>query len=75
MPSMRTRTKPALRASSNSSRNSPLRFSALGASSVTWVFAGSAASSSTTSAAERALTAPPHWWQRCSPTRAYSTRR
>src|ERR1043165_2066338 len=31
MPSIRTRTKPALRSSRNSSRNSPLRFSALGA--------------------------------------------
>ena len=41
MPSMRTRTKPALRSSANSSRNSPLRFSALGASSVTWVLSGS----------------------------------
>ena len=41
MPSMRTRTKPALRSSSNSSRNSPLRFSTFGASSVTCVLSGS----------------------------------
>ncbi len=61
MPSMRTRTKPALRSSPNSSRNSPLRFSAFGASRVTLVFSGSAASSSTTSPAVRAPTGPPHW--------------
>ena len=39
------------------------------------VLAGSVSSSSTISAAERAVTSPPHRWQRCSPARAYSTRR
>jgi hypothetical protein len=50
-----------LRDSTNSSRNSPFLFSALGASSVTDVLSGSCASSSTTSAADRAITGPPHW--------------
>ena len=72
---MRTRANPALRASSNTSRNSPLRFSAFRAISVARVLGGSVSSSSTISAAERAVTSPPHRWQRCSPARAYSTRR
>ncbi len=59
-PLMRTREKPALRASSNTSRNSPLRLSALRAISVARVLAGSVSSSSTISAAERAETSPPH---------------
>ena len=74
-PLMRTRENPALRASSNTSRNSPLRFSAFCAISVARVLGGSVSSSSTISAAERAVTSPPHRWQRCSPARAYSTRR
>ncbi len=69
-PLIRTREKPALRASSNTSRNSPLRFSALRAISVALVLAGRVRSSSTISAAERADTSPPHRWQRCSPARA-----
>ena len=42
---------------------------------VTWVLSGRDASSSTISDAVRAPTGPPHWWQRCSPARAYKTRR
>ena len=54
-----------------SSRNSPLRCSTLGASKRDLgALAAASRSSSTISAAERAATAPPHKWQRCSPARA-----
>jgi len=69
-PSTRSRTKPASRSSASSSRCSPLRFTRIGASSVTRVPAGAARISFAIRSAVWEWTGRPQPWQCWRPTRA-----